>query len=47
MPVANDVGKTEVSAVKDQVYTGNEIRPKLTVKLNGKKLKESSNYTVK
>ena len=37
----------KVSGVKDKVYTGNQIRPNVKVKFNGKKLKKGRDYTVK
>ena len=43
-PQKTDIGKAKISA-EDQEYTGKEIKPKLTVKLNGKKLKEKKDYT--
>ena len=43
-PAPIDIGKAKISA-EDQEYTGKEIKPKLTVKLNGKKLKEKKDYT--
>ena len=46
-PAANDMENAKVSSIKNQAYTGQAIQPKLTVKLNGKKLKEGSDYTVK
>ena len=42
-PQKTDIGKAKISA-EDQEYTGKEIKPKLTVKLNGKKLKEKKDY---
>ena len=44
IPPKTDIGKAKISA-EDQEYTGKEIKPKLTVKLNGKKLKEKKDYT--
>ena len=44
VPQKTDIGKAKISA-EDQEYTGKEIKPKLTVKLNGKKLKEKKDYT--
>ena len=43
-PQKTDIGKAKISP-EDQEYTGKEIKPKLTVKLNGKKLKEKKDYT--
>ena len=39
-----DIGKAKVSDVKDQVYTGKKIIPKVIVKLDGKKLKTGKDY---
>ncbi len=36
----------EIGTVKDQVYTGKAVRPKLSVKLNGTVLKAGRDYTV-
>ena len=43
-PQKTDISKAKISAA-DQEYTGKEIKPKLTVKLNGKKLTEKKDYT--
>lgn len=41
-----DLSKVNVTAIKDQTYTGSAIKPSLTVKYNKKALKKSTDYTV-
>lgn len=41
-----DISKAEVSAVPDMEYTGEELKPAVTVTLDGKKLTEGTDYTV-
>ena len=41
------INKAKISKIADQVYTGKAITPKFTVTLDGKKLKQGTDYTVK
>ncbi len=41
-----DISLCNVSAVSDQVYTGAEIKPSLTIKCNDTTLKENTDYTL-
>lgn len=40
------LGNATVSTIKDQTYTGKALKPSVTVKLNGKTLKNGTDYTV-
>ena len=42
----NQIAKATVSKIKAQTYTGKEIRPTVTVKLNKKKLSEGVDYSI-
>lgn len=46
IPDPIDVSGAEISSICDQVYSGKPIRPKLTVKINGKTLNADIDYTV-
>ncbi len=41
-----DISEAKVTAIKAQVYTGKTIKPKVTVKQDGKKLTGGKDYTV-
>lgn len=41
------IGGAVISSVANQIYTGKEIKPELTVKLNGKVLTRGTDYTVR
>ena len=41
-----DISKAKISSIKAQEYTGKAIKPAVTVKYNGTKLKEGTDYTV-
>ncbi len=41
-----DIGKTDVTAIKDQVYTGKAIKPGIIIKYKEKKLTKGTDYTV-
>lgn len=41
-----DISKAEVSAIPDMEYTGEELKPAVTVTMDGKKLTEGTDYTV-
>ncbi len=41
-----DISKAKITDVKDQTYTGKAVKPAVTVKLNGKQLKEGTDYKV-
>lgn len=43
----SDISKATVSKISAQSYTGKEVKPKLTVKYDGKTLKLNTDYTVK
>ena len=43
---AVSLSKAKITAIKDQVYTGKAVKPKLTVELNGTALKAGRDYTV-
>ena len=44
--VAADLSKTTISALADQIYTGNALSPKPTVKMGEATLKEGADYTL-
>lgn len=46
-PSQTKIGGAAISSVPNQVYTGREIKPSLTVKLNGKVLVKGTDYTVR
>jgi len=46
LPKLYTAGKLTVSVAKSKAYTGKAIKPNPTVKLNGKKLKKGTDYTV-
>ena len=46
MPLEKDISACEISRIKDAVYTGSAIKPKVTVKHNGEKLVKGTDYTV-
>ena len=41
-----DISKATIADIPKQTYTGNQIKPKITVTYNGKTLKEGSEYEV-
>ena len=43
--IKND--NNQFSCYQDHEYTGKEIRPKVTIKINGKTLKENTDYTIR
>ena len=43
---AVSISKAKAAAIADQVYTGEAIKPAVTVKYNGKKLTKGTDYTV-
>ena len=43
---AEDLSYGQISEIKDQIYKGSSVEPSITVALNGKKLKENTDYTV-
>ena len=44
---AKTISKATITKIVDQTYTGSAVKPKLTVKYNGKTLKLGTDYTVK
>lgn len=42
-----DISKADVSEIGAMTYTGSPVKPKVTVRYNGKTLKSGSDYTVK
>ena len=42
-----DISKADVSAIEAVTYTGSPVKPKVTVRYNGKVLKNGKDYTVK
>lgn len=42
----NSIASAQISTIKTQLYTGEAIKPSVTVTLNGKKLKAGTDYTV-
>ena len=42
----NDISRAEVAGIKNKYYTGKAIKQSVTVKLEGKTLKESADYSV-
>ena len=45
-PEKIDISDATVDAIKDQVYTGKKLKPKVTVKYDGAKLVKGQDYTV-